>query len=205
LRIRTDVTWDDVCKNYVAFKPEIFAKKKAGVLEKQHSILFTSIPSFDLLTGDKIITDDDACSDKDDTEKNIESEKHNKSSASSTSELPLCKYGAKCYQIKPEHTSKYAHPWRDKAAAPPISKIPCKYGKDCRMKSEYHLSHYTHDVNTDESDPMEEDRVPTPYNSPDGPEGKVEEESTIPFELDDLPAEIDPSIRDALEEYTKQK
>jgi len=148
LRIRTDVTWDDVCKNYVSFKPEIFEKKKAAVLEKQHSIMFTSVPSIDLSSGEKIITDDDAGSDKDDAE----SEKH--STKSTNIDLPLCKYGEKCYQTKQEHTSKYAHPWRKKKeetiipSISTLSKITCTYGKDCHMTSEYHLSHYIHSTET---------------------------------------------------------
>jgi len=62
------------------------------------------------------------------------------------------------------------------------------------MTSEYHLSHYIHTETTEEPE-QEYEKIPSPYDD------KIEEESTIPFGLDDLPSEIDPSIREAMQEY----
>ena len=61
LRERGDVTWADVLEEAKKKAPFSSLKKKAiPLLQKQHSILFSTIPSRDQETGKKVVTSNDA-------------------------------------------------------------------------------------------------------------------------------------------------
>jgi len=61
LRLRTDLTWKDVLEAAKTKKPMSVKEKvvPSAKLSKQHSILFSVIPSRDAKTGKKIVTSDD--------------------------------------------------------------------------------------------------------------------------------------------------
>lgn len=119
LRVREDITWKDVLKNYKENPPFSATKKVIPVLKKDHSLLFSTIPSRDE-TGNKVITDQDACgSDDGEEEENL-----SKSASTPNStyllitkltvliekQKPICKYGDKCYQTNKEHLERFDHP-----------------------------------------------------------------------------------------------
>jgi len=62
---RPELTWDDVLENAKTKIPFSQHKKRTPDLEKKHSILFSTVPSRDQLTGVKIVTNDDEDSDAD--------------------------------------------------------------------------------------------------------------------------------------------
>lgn len=82
LRIRKDVTWDQVCENAKVNPPPSQQPKAKTALKKQHTILFSTIPKHDKsglsfipiirdeisLPGNIVVTDDDV----DDTNEEIE-------------------------------------------------------------------------------------------------------------------------------------
>ena len=47
--------------------------------------------------------------------------------------LPLCQYGAKCYQTSAQHLAKYSHP-----------KPSCKYGDKCTDTTAAHKTRFSH-------------------------------------------------------------
>jgi hypothetical protein len=59
LRERPDLTWDDVVRNAKTKVPFSQMKQRAPKLQKQHSIMFSTVPSRDQATGKKIVTDQD--------------------------------------------------------------------------------------------------------------------------------------------------
>ncbi|CAF2973551.1 unnamed protein product [Rotaria socialis] len=102
LRLRTDLTWDDVLeaaktKTPISVKQKVVPTTK---LSKQHSILFSVIPSRDGKTGKKIARSDD--------------DDEQPSSSSSSLQKPdareECPYGEKCYRKNPDHLKQYQHP-----------------------------------------------------------------------------------------------
>lgn len=64
LRVREDITWKDVVKNYKANPPFSATKKVVPVLKKDHSLLFSTVPSRDA-HGNKVVRDEDALEDED--------------------------------------------------------------------------------------------------------------------------------------------
>jgi hypothetical protein len=54
LRARPELTWDDVCKNAKTKTPFSQIKKIIPALKKQHSILFSTVPSRDQGSGTKL-------------------------------------------------------------------------------------------------------------------------------------------------------
>lgn len=109
LRVRTDLTWEDVLesaktKTPVSLKQKVVPSTK---LSKKHSILFSVIPSRDEKTGKKVVTPDDV------------GEQASSSSSSSLAptsekedEREMCPYGEKCYRKNPDHLKQYQHPSR---------------------------------------------------------------------------------------------
>ncbi|CAM4740709.1 unnamed protein product [Rotaria magnacalcarata] len=101
LRLRTDLTWDDVLeaaktKTPISVKQKVVPTTK---LSKQHSILFSVIPSRDGKAGKKIARSDD--------------DNEQPSSSSSLQKLDVreeCPYGEKCYRKNPDHLKQYQHP-----------------------------------------------------------------------------------------------
>jgi hypothetical protein len=53
-------TWEEVCENAKTKATPALKKKVIPQLKKQHSILFSVVPSRDQQTGQKVVTSDDA-------------------------------------------------------------------------------------------------------------------------------------------------
>lgn len=121
LRERTDMSWKDVLENAKTKAPFSSLKKKTLVpqLKKQHSILFSTIPSRDADTGKKVVTSNDTDDVAEDEADNLLTKK--------TAMLPpaspvvtgkkrgatgkrMCQYGAMCYQKNKDHLDKFDHP-----------------------------------------------------------------------------------------------
>lgn len=99
LRARNDMTWNDVLES-AKTKTPISVKQKvvpSTKLSKQHSILFSVIPSRDEKTGKKILTSDDVG-------------EQASSSTTAADTRDICKYGNKCYRKSAEHLKQYQHP-----------------------------------------------------------------------------------------------
>jgi len=126
LRERTDLTWEDVCENAKTKTPFSQLKQRKPELKKQHSILFSRVPSRDQLTGNKILTsddEDDHLTDQDQdhfststNSADISSDSGSCSSSSTNNSIssikkPLCKYGQHCFRTNPIHLQEYEHPY----------------------------------------------------------------------------------------------
>jgi len=165
LRERTDITWDEVCELAKKVTPFTDVKKPTRQLKKQHTILFSTIPSRDEKTGQKIVTsDDEHSSDEEPTSTSHKSVSDEKSST----QKPKCKYGPGCYRTSKSHVSKYSHDPKNSTSisvststssssssstTTTTTKIACKFGKQCYQKSSFHLEHYSHDLK-DEEEPV---------------------------------------------------
>jgi len=186
LRARTDMTWDDVCRNAKTKPPFSQLKKIVGTIgiKKQHSILFSTVPSRDPKTGAKIVTDDDGDDDEDE--------------AKSDGPKPMCKYGLLCFRTNDAHLKAFTHPPKPTPVAktsnsPKVSaKTPCRFGKQCYRTNKDHLAQFSHDVDDDEvndealkslsddekdDDDEEESKVAVAPPSPVKPKRKVESKS----------------------------
>ena len=108
LRIRSDLTWNDVLEAAKTKQPVSLKKKvvPSTKLSKQHSILFSVIPSRDGKTGKKVVTADDV------DENAAEVAPLPSSSKGKTTTQEVCPYGAKCYRTNPDHLKEYEHPPR---------------------------------------------------------------------------------------------
>lgn len=184
LRLREDVTWDDVCAAAKSKPPFSQLAKQGGHMlqRRQHSLLFTAVPSRNS-RGDKIITSDDEATDE---------EPPSGVSMSSSSQPPMmrtiseqlsavqqtkppCKYGKSCYQRNRRHLEMYSHdfdqpsvsstsdgPAHDEVKSP--SKSPsksaqdrpkCMFGRKCYRKSPAHLAMYSHEFDDAEEEERE--------------------------------------------------
>ena len=154
-RVRTDLTWNDVLEAAKTKKPMSITAKviPSAKLSKQHSILFSVIPSRDENTGKKIVTSDD------------EDDEAPTSSTTTTNAdtRPMCQYGAKCYRTNADHLKQFQHPTKStdngtktKANAKP----PCAFGAKCYRTSSVHLATYSHPAN-DAADDGEEEVLDT--------------------------------------------
>jgi len=92
------LTWKDVVENAKTKVPFSQVKMKKAELKKQHSVLFSSIPSRDP-DGNKVLNSDD----EDDL-----------SFQTSSPKKLQCKYGSDCYRSSKEHLEKFSHPSKPK-------------------------------------------------------------------------------------------
>jgi len=107
LHERPELTWADVVQN-AKTKPPFSQLKKivSPLLQKQHTILWSTVPSRDA-SGQKIVTDDDIASDEEDDG----SEKKSKSKAKGAKKKQTpCRYGELCYRTNSAHRTQFSHP-----------------------------------------------------------------------------------------------
>ncbi|CAF0877475.1 unnamed protein product [Adineta ricciae] len=119
LRIRSDLTWDDVLEAAKTKKPVSTTEKvvPSTKLSKQHSILFSVIPSRDVKTGKKVVTSGD------------EDEEASASTTEMSDTRETCQYGAKCYRTNADHLKQYQH------APSKLTKAKSKADSHCNFKS----------------------------------------------------------------------
>jgi len=115
IRVRKDLTWEDVLKNAKDTPPASSTQKVIPELKKEHTLLFSTVPSRDK-SGNKIVTDQDALSDEEIEEKKDSNNKSEDGSELVTASLddegnvkPICKYGATCYRKNADHLKKFSH------------------------------------------------------------------------------------------------
>jgi hypothetical protein len=178
LRMRADMTWNDVLEAAKTKKPMSVIQKiiPSAKLSKQHSVLFSVIPSRDASTGKKIVTSDD-----EDDEATPAT-----SSSKTTDTRPICRYGAKCYRTNADHFKQYQHPSSTKSTADEpttkaestakptaaesttkaestakptttesTTKIPCTFGAKCYRTSSIHLANYSHPPKSEAKDAVD--------------------------------------------------
>lgn len=164
LRVRTDLTWNDVHEAAKTKTPVSVTQKivPSAKMSKQHSILFSVIPSRDASTGKKIVTSDD----EDDEAPSSSSSPKPAATTSTADARPVCKYGAKCYRSNADHLKQFQHPSSTPkpAKAPEAessSKPPCTFGSKCFRTSATHLATYSHPPKTGGKEAAEEDALDT--------------------------------------------
>lgn len=166
LRGRTDLTWNDVLKASETKTPmsviqKVIPKTK---LSKQHSVLFSVIPSRDVQTGGKIITSDD------EDEQPSSSVSESSEAKKSTDEQKICKFGAKCYRTNPDHFKQFQHPKKkqqdDPEKAKQTSAKPiCIFGSKCYRKSSVHQANFSHpekNLDDEQDQPMDTEELIEP-------------------------------------------
>ena len=130
LRERTDVTWADVLEAAKTKPPFSTKKKVIPALKKQHTIMFSTIPSLDPVsrwcpnnllvllskqeTGEKVVTEDDVHDDEG-NDNNEDTDTTNTASKLPGNTKPPCKYGASCYQTSAVHLTNFSHPPKPQA------------------------------------------------------------------------------------------
>ncbi|PRP86779.1 hypothetical protein PROFUN_02928 [Planoprotostelium fungivorum] len=144
LRIREDVTWEDVLESAKSKTPKSSIAKPIRELKKQHSILFSVIPSRDQETGEKRVTSDD---EMEESEQRVEHKQMGAPIVINGEKVkPECKYGNQCFRTNKEHLDAFSHP-ADKPQ-PKVKKeekkIPCNWGSKCHLQSKVHLAKYSH-------------------------------------------------------------
>ncbi len=155
LRVRTDLTWNDVLEAAKTKKPMSIIPKiiPSAKLSKQHSILFSVIPSRDVNTGKKIVTSDD------------EDDEAPSTSIKTADTRTICQYGAKCYRTNADHFKQYQHPSSIKpitaTASESTTKPPCAFGTKCYRTSSTHLASYSHPSRTEAKDGVQEEILDT--------------------------------------------
>lgn len=167
LRMRTDLTWNDVLEAAKTKKPVSIIQKviPSAKLSKQHSILFSVIPSRDAKTGGKIVTSDDE--DEDATSSSTTTTATTSSSSKKTDTRKMCQYGAKCYRTNADHLKNFQHPsapsssasstasTASSAEATASTKPPCTFGSKCYRNSAIHLATYSHAARSQTKDAVE--------------------------------------------------
>ncbi|CAF4316050.1 unnamed protein product, partial [Adineta steineri] len=152
LRMRTDLTWNDVLEAAKTKKPVSVIQKVVPTtkLSKQHSILFSVIPSRDVKSGKKIVTSDD-----EDEETQVPSSSLTNKNKKDTREL--CQYGEKCYRTNPDHLKQYQHPTVKSKSKLTKSKtkLPCTFGSKCNRQSSVHLANFSHPSKSESHDPID--------------------------------------------------
>jgi DNA ligase OB-like domain/ATP dependent DNA ligase domain/PBZ domain len=175
VRIRRDVTWNEVCESAAKDPPNSQRRAAARpVLKKQHSILYSTVPSHDPVTGAAVvIVDGDGDGGGD----------------GATVKVP-CKYGTACYRKSTEHLAKFSHPGDQEedeqeqeqeqeqtqeqevddeekgSGAADDAKPPCRFGSSCYRSSAYHKSQFWHPGDgaddVDEAEAVEESKDERP-------------------------------------------
>eukprot|EP01119_Soliformovum_irregulare_P017480 TRINITY_DN5207_c0_g1_i1.p1 TRINITY_DN5207_c0_g1~~TRINITY_DN5207_c0_g1_i1.p1 ORF type:complete len:557 (-),score=200.99 TRINITY_DN5207_c0_g1_i1:3-1673(-) len=166
LRQRTDLTWEEVLENAKTKSSPATTAKVIPALKKQHSILFSTVPSRDQVSGDKIVTNDDTL---EDIAPAVD--------AAPTDEKQPCKYGANCYRSDKTHLATFTHP-KSKPSPKPKQQLPCKFGAECYLKDPIHLAKYAHTQETQLKNEKEES------------EDEKEDETTQKMEIDDEKEEM---------------
>jgi DNA ligase-1 len=168
LNARPDLTWADVIANAKTKPPWSQMKQIKPDYKRQHSIIFSTIPSRDNL-GAKIVTTDDEDSDEEASKMTTKKKKE------------PCKYGKTCFRKSHSHLAHFTHPEQEETkttetkkedkpkkgaavkdeeedakpeakpdkAKKPAKKIPCKFGSKCYRKSAFHLEKFSHDPKDD--------------------------------------------------------
>jgi len=158
LRVRTDLTWEDVLEAAKTKKPVSVTQKNipSAKLSKQHSVLFSVIPSRDANTGKKIVTSDDEDADE-------ATPSTTTTTTKTTDTRKMCQYGAKCYRTNADHLKQFQHPSPTKTTevASTKTKPPCAFGNKCYRTSSVHLATYSHPAKTDAKDTTEDDVLDT--------------------------------------------
>jgi hypothetical protein len=131
LRLRTDLTWDDVLeaaktKTPISVKQKVVPTTK---LSKQHSILFSVIPSRDGKTGKKIAKSDD------DDDEQPSSSSASSSSLQKPDAREECPYGEKCYRKNPDHLKQYQHPSSTTTTKPKLTKNTSRTKSSSKSRS----------------------------------------------------------------------
>jgi hypothetical protein len=157
LRLRTDLTWNDVLETAKTKQPMSLKQKivPATKLSKQHSILFSVIPSRDVKTGKKIVTSDDE--DENATTATTTTTTTTASSSKKPDTREVCQYGEKCYRTNPDHLKQYQHPSSKAKLTKKTSKtkIPCTFGAKCTRQSSVHLATYSHPSKSKSQNPID--------------------------------------------------
>ncbi|CAF1147819.1 unnamed protein product [Adineta steineri] len=155
LRVRTDLTWNDVLEAAKTKKPVSTIQKivPSAKLSKQHSILFSVVPSRDATTNKKIVTSDDEDDDAPST---------TSSPSKTTDTRKICQYGAKCYRTNADHLKNFQHPSSTptKTTQPESTTKPvCTFGAKCFRTSSVHLATYSHPPKSETKDTTGEDEA----------------------------------------------
>ncbi|CAF0973497.1 unnamed protein product [Adineta steineri] len=154
LRMRTDLTWNDVLEAAKTKKPVSVIQKVVPTtkLSKQHSILFSVIPSRDVKSGKKIVTSDD-----EDEETQVPSSSASSSNKNKKDAREPCQYGEKCYRTNPDHLKQYQHPTVKSKSKLTKSKTkpPCTFGSKCNRQSSVHLANFSHPSKSESHDPVD--------------------------------------------------
>ncbi|CAF1191503.1 unnamed protein product [Rotaria sordida] len=159
LRMRTDLIWNDVLEAAKTKKPISVIQKIVPLtkLSKQHSILFSVVPSRDEKTGKKIVTSDDEGEQS--TAAAATTASSSSSSSKKTDTREVCQYGEKCYRTNPDHHKQYQHPLsktkRQITKSKTKRKSPCKLGAKCQRQSSIHLATYSHPKKSKSEDPLD--------------------------------------------------
>jgi uncharacterized Fe-S cluster protein YjdI len=159
LRVRNDLTWNDVLEAAKTKKPVSTIAKiiPSAKLSKQHSILFSVVPSRDANSGKKIVTSDD-----EDEEPTTTATTPTKTTTTDTRKV--CQYGAKCYRTNQDHFKQFQHPSSTpkaaKTAEPEATTKPtCPFGVKCYRTGAAHLATYSHPTKTESKDAVEEEEI----------------------------------------------
>ena len=169
LRIRSDLTWTDVLEAAKTKAPVSIIQKviPSTKLSKQHSILFSVIPSRDAKTGGKIVTSDDEDEDASPTSTTTAAAS---ASSKATDTRKVCQYGAKCYRTNADHFKQFQHPSAPSsspsstaassskasaAEAAATTKPPCAFGSKCYRSSSVHLATFSHPARSETKDAVE--------------------------------------------------
>jgi len=124
LRERPELTWEDVLA--AARKNPPFSslrKRSIPLLQKRHSILFSTVPSRDQESGKKVIGEADADDDIEEEAKkgnllttgstSAAASSSSAAASSSSSGKELCQYWPKCFRKNAAHLAKFDHPALD--------------------------------------------------------------------------------------------
>ena len=162
LRIRTDLTWNDVLEAAKTKTPVSLTKKvvPSAKLSKQHSILFSVIPSRDGKTGKKIVTSDDEDESAPAAAAAATSAPSSSAASATTSKKKkdtreVCQYGEKCYRTNPDHLKQYQHPAGKAKPKAEKTKTPCSFGAKCTRQSSVHLATYSHPAKSKSKNPVD--------------------------------------------------
>eukprot|EP01127_Copromyxa_protea_P018819 TRINITY_DN6000_c0_g2_i1.p1 TRINITY_DN6000_c0_g2~~TRINITY_DN6000_c0_g2_i1.p1 ORF type:complete len:491 (-),score=107.29 TRINITY_DN6000_c0_g2_i1:64-1536(-) len=159
LRVREDVTWEDVLENYKKNPPFSATQKVVPQLKKDHTLLFSAVTSRDD-EGKKVKSDANNDSDED----ILKADKK-------TKVLPMCKYGEKCYRNNKEHLESYSHP-------PRVNPKTTKTNEETKYEEK---PKPTAQPEGNESDSDSDNTLPLISNI----NASISDESTLP--LDDIP------------------
>lgn len=142
--MREDITWKDVVKNYKENPPFSATKKIVPVLKKDHSLLFSTVPSRDE-AGNKVVRDEDVEDDEEEQKDSITTPATSTFSdkvlwgthkeIEQQQKIP-CQYGDKCYRNNKEHLDKYSHPPKDPNKQKQLKKEKKGEGKDTANDSD---------------------------------------------------------------------